>query len=56
MEQTDGCQWRGRREDWMKEREGIGQRTRMHNSSILETVWLVARGVAGRGGVNKVGG
>ena len=39
MEQTDSCQWREEKGYWMKEGEGIRQRTYIHDPLSLTTVW-----------------
>ena len=50
MEQGDSCQSGGRRGDWMKEGEGISQRTYMHDPQTQITVWCWPEG----GGVGDV--
>ena len=50
MEQGDSCQSGGRRGDWMKEGEGISQRTYMHDPQTQITVWCWPEG----GGVGAV--
>ena len=39
MEQIDSCQRGGRLGEWVKEAEGMSQRTCMHNLWTQITVW-----------------
>ena len=47
MQQTDSCQRGGGMRDWMKEGEGISQRTYMHDPWTWTTVWGLTVGLGG---------
>ena len=54
MEQTNSCQRGGGSWDWMKEGEGLGQRTDMHHPTVFQ--WPKGRGLGVGGGAWAKGG